>query len=59
MGDNKAYKYGIYFNINQNKYFLKVFGCIRFLYNKILSDKKSYYEKNKENFSVNPSKYKN
>ncbi|MBB6043316.1 helix-turn-helix domain-containing protein (plasmid) [Borreliella yangtzensis] len=56
---NKAYQYRIYPNINQKKYFLKVFGYVRFLHNKMLSDKKDYYEKNKESFSVNLSKYKN
>ncbi len=45
MGANKAYKCRIYPNTNQKKYFSKVFGCVRFLYNKMLSDKKDYYEK--------------
>ncbi len=45
MSANKAYKYKIYPNVNQKKYFLKVFRCVRFLYNKMLSDKKDYYEK--------------
>nr|WP_226047818.1 MULTISPECIES: helix-turn-helix domain-containing protein [Borreliella]AAU85954.1 hypothetical protein BGP104 [Borreliella bavariensis PBi] len=58
MSANKAYKYRIYPNFNQKKYFSKVFGCIRFLYNKMLSDKKDYYEKNKQNFITYPSKYK-
>ncbi|MCD2396201.1 helix-turn-helix domain-containing protein [Borreliella burgdorferi] len=35
----------MYPNTNQKKYFSKVFGCVRFLYNKMLSDKKDYYEK--------------
>ncbi|WP_071803459.1 helix-turn-helix domain-containing protein, partial [Couchioplanes caeruleus] len=48
MSANKAYKYKIYPNVNQKKYFSKVFGCVRFLYNKMLSDKKDYYEKNKQ-----------
>uniref|UniRef100_UPI001C00198F helix-turn-helix domain-containing protein n=1 Tax=Borreliella bavariensis TaxID=664662 RepID=UPI001C00198F len=51
MSVNKAYKYRIYPNTNQKKYFSKAFGCVRFLYNKRLSDKKDY--------SVNPSNYKN
>ncbi|AHH05997.1 Transposase (plasmid) [Borrelia miyamotoi FR64b] len=59
MSANKAYKYRIYSNTNQKKYFSKVFGCVRFLYNKMLSDKKDYYEKNKKSLSVNPSNYKN
>ncbi len=45
MSANKAYKYKIYPNVNQKKYFSKVFRCVRFLYNKMLSDKKDYYEK--------------
>nr|WP_236841554.1 helix-turn-helix domain-containing protein [Borreliella garinii] len=49
MSANKAYKYRIYPNTNQKKYFSKAFGCVRFLYNKMLSDKKDYYEKNKKN----------
>lgn len=59
MSANKAYKYRIYPNTNQKKYFSKAFGCVRFLYNKMLSDKKDYYEKNKKSLSVNPSNYKN
>ncbi|WP_422850426.1 RNA-guided endonuclease TnpB family protein, partial [Borreliella afzelii] len=58
MSANKAYKYRIYPNVNQKKYFSKVFGCVRFLYNKMLSDKKDYYEKNKQNLITYPSKYK-
>lgn len=42
----------------KKKYFLKVFGCVRFLYNKMLSDKKDYYEKNKQSLITYPSKYK-
>ncbi|WP_416171574.1 helix-turn-helix domain-containing protein [Borreliella burgdorferi] len=30
------YKYRIYFNTNQKKYFLKVFRCVGFLYNIVL-----------------------
>nr|WP_301380323.1 helix-turn-helix domain-containing protein [Borreliella yangtzensis]WKC74770.1 helix-turn-helix domain-containing protein [Borreliella yangtzensis]WKC74772.1 helix-turn-helix domain-containing protein [Borreliella yangtzensis] len=40
MSANIAYKYRIYSNINQKKYFLKVFGCVRFLYNEMLRTKK-------------------
>ncbi|AHH05585.1 Transposase (plasmid) [Borrelia miyamotoi FR64b] len=58
MTANKAYKYRIYPNANQKKYFSKVFGCVRFLYNKMLSDKKDYYEKNKQSLITYPSKYK-
>ncbi|ETZ17245.1 Transposase [Borrelia duttonii CR2A] len=58
MSANKAYKYRIYPDANQKKYFSKVFGCVRFLYNKMLSDKKDYYEKNKQSLITYPSKHK-
>ncbi len=58
MGINKAYKHRIYPNNNQKKYFSKVFGCVRFLYNKMLSDKKDYYKNNRQNLITYPSKYK-
>ncbi|MBB5141519.1 transposase [Borreliella afzelii] len=58
MSANEAYKYRIYPNANQKKYFSKVFRCVRFLYNKMLSDKKDYYEKNKQSLITYPSKYK-
>lgn len=48
MGANKAYKYRIYPDINQKKYFLKVFRCVRFLYDKMLSDSERGYDE--ENF---------
>ncbi|ETZ17933.1 Transposase [Borrelia duttonii CR2A] len=58
MSANKVYKYKIYPDANQKKYFSKVFGCVRFLYNKMLSDKKDYYEKNKQSLITYPSKHK-
>ncbi|MCD2390001.1 helix-turn-helix domain-containing protein [Borreliella burgdorferi] len=58
MNANKAYKCRIYPNTNQKKYFSKVFGCVRFLYNKMLSDKKDYYKNNRQNLITYPSKYK-
>ncbi|WP_418905346.1 RNA-guided endonuclease TnpB family protein (plasmid) [Borreliella turdi] len=58
MGANKAYKYRIYPDTKQKKYFSKVFGCVRFLYNKMLSDKKDYFEKNKQGLITYLSKYK-
>ncbi|MBB6043497.1 helix-turn-helix domain-containing protein (plasmid) [Borreliella yangtzensis] len=58
MSANKAYKYKVYPNTNQKKYFLKVLGCARLLYNKMLSDKKDYYGNNKQSLITYPSKYK-
>ncbi len=47
-----------YILTTQKEYFSKVFGCVRFLYNEMLSDKKDYYEKNKQSLITYPSKYK-
>ncbi|MBE6136384.1 MAG: transposase, partial [Erysipelotrichaceae bacterium] len=33
-----AYKYRLYPNKSQKEYFSKCFGCVRFFYNKSLSD---------------------
>ncbi|WP_412102305.1 helix-turn-helix domain-containing protein [Paenibacillus alvei] len=41
----KAYKYRIYPTGEQQYYFAKVFGCVRFIYNKMLADKIEHYKK--------------
>lgn len=38
-----AYKYRLYPNKEQQIYFAKCFGCVRFIYNRMLSDKIDYY----------------
>ena len=48
---NKAYKsyvFRIYPNIEQQVMFAKTFGCVRFIYNKMLADKIEYYKKTKQ-----------
>lgn len=40
----KAYKFRLYPNKEQQEYFAKVFGCVRFIYNKMLEDKINYYK---------------
>ena len=57
--NNKAYQFRIYPNKDQIIYFSKVFGCTRFVYNKMLADKIEYYEKNKKMLKVTPASYKN
>lgn len=44
----KAYKYRIYPTSEQKIYFAKTFGCIRFIYNQMLSDRIKSYEENKD-----------
>ena len=42
---NKAYKYRIYPNAAQRELFSKTFGCVRFIYNRMLEDKIVHYQK--------------
>lgn len=44
----KAYKYCICPNSEQRLYFAETFGCARFIYNKMLSDRIKCYEENKD-----------
>ena len=48
---NKAYKFRIYPNREQEILVDKTFGCSRFIYNKYLSKKIEVYENNKETFT--------
>ena len=44
---NKAYKFRLY--PTKNKHILaKTFGCVRFVYNKMLAERKETYEKFKD-----------
>ena len=54
----KAYKYRIYPNKEQQEYFAKTFGCVRFVHNKMLSDKIEHYKKTKELLNNTPAQYK-
>ena len=44
---NRAYKYRIYPNEEQKALMEKTFGCVRFIYNKMLQDRIAIYEKYK------------
>ncbi|NWK72673.1 transposase [Bacillus paramycoides] len=46
---NKAYKFRLYPTEEQAYLIRKTFGCVRFVYNKMLDDRKEVYEKYKEN----------
>ncbi|NWK70978.1 transposase [Bacillus paramycoides] len=46
---NKAYKFRLYPTEEQAHLIRKTFGCVRFVYNKMLADRKEVYEKYKEN----------
>jgi len=54
----KAYKYRLYPNKEQQEYFAKTFGCVRFIYNRMLSDKIEYYKETKQKLNNTPAQYK-
>lgn len=54
----KAYKFRLYPNKEQQEYFSKVFGCVRFIYNRMLADKIAYYEETGKFLSNTPAQYK-
>lgn len=53
-----AYKYRLYPNKEQQEYFSKTFGCVRFIYNRMLSDKIEYYKATKKKLNNTPAQYK-
>lgn len=55
---NKAYKFRLYPNKEQKIMFAKTFGCVRFIYNQMLSDKIKYYAETKQNLKNTPAQYK-
>lgn len=54
----KAYKYRLYPNKEQETFFAKTFGCVRFIYNRMLIDKIEYYKANKKKLNNTPAQYK-
>jgi len=48
MVKNKAYKFRLYPNKEQQIYFAKCFGSVRFIYNQMLAERKSLYEQYKD-----------
>ena len=54
----RAYKYRIYPTKEQQGYFAKVFGCVRFIYNKMLYDKIEYYKQTGKMLHNTPAQYK-
>lgn len=55
---NKAYKFRIYPDAEQKILFAKTFGCVRFIYNKMLSDKIEHYNQTGEKLNNTPAQYK-
>ena len=55
---NKAFLFRIYPNKEQRDLFARTFGCVRFIYNRMLSDKIDYYNKRKKTLHNTPAQYK-
>ena len=54
----KAYKYRIYPNTEQKIFFAKCFGCVRFFYNKSLTDMNDIYKATGKFKNITPASYK-
>lgn len=55
---NKAYKFRLYPNAEQQILINKTFGCVRFIYNKMLGDKIEHYNSTKQKLNNTPAQYK-
>ena len=55
---NKAFKFRLYPNRQQEQLFAKTFGCVRFIYNRMLADKIKHYEETKKMLHNHPAQYK-
>ena len=55
---NKAYRFRIYPNCTQKTMFARTFGCVRFIYNKMLGDKIEYYKEHNKMLKNTPAQYK-
>ena len=51
-------KYRIYPNNEQEVFFAKCFGSVRFVYNRMLSEKQEYYKETGKSLKITPAKYK-
>lgn len=55
---NKAYKFRIYPDAEQQVMFAKTFRCVRFIYNQMLADKIRHYKETGEKLNNTPAQYK-
>lgn len=54
----KGFVIRLYPTKEQEEYFANCFGCVRFIYNKMLGDKIEYYKNTKAMLHVTPAQYK-
>lgn len=55
----RAFKYRLYPSIQQQELIKNTFGCCRFIYNKMLSDKIDHYKETGQLLNNTPAQYKN
>lgn len=55
---NKAFKFRIYPKENQKILIAKTFGCVRFVYNKMLADRTEHYQETGKSLNNTPAQYK-
>lgn len=55
---NVVYRFRIYPNKSQRELFSRTFGCVRFVYNKMLAEKAEYYKKTGKCLKITPAEYK-
>ena len=55
---NKTFKFRLYPNIEQQTLINKTFGCVKFIYNKMLEDRIAYYNEFKSILNNTPTQYK-
>ena len=55
---NKAFKFRIYPNTKQQILIAKTFGCVRFVYNRMLSDRIEHYKETGKSLNNTPAQYK-
>ena len=56
---NKGYKFRLYPTKEQEVMFAKTFGCVRFIYNKMLGDRIEHYQVTGKSLNNTPAQYKN
>ena len=56
---NKGFKFRIYPTSKQKEFFIQMFGACRWVWNRMLADKISYYEENHKQLNNTPAQYKN
>ena len=54
----RGYEFALYPGTEQKVFFAKSFGCVRFIWNKMLAAKINYYKENKTNLKITPAAFK-